>query len=426
MIPRPPARASAVMDNVMVVLGAGLVILDYVIKFLAIGVLPSNRKPSSAMAWLILILIIPLAGFVIFLFLGRTNLGRGRLAGSARPTRPSARPPSCCPATTVAEPAYLASMATLNHNLGSLPLQDGNRVDLIPGYRDAINAMTAEVETAPGDRRGRVLHRRLGRGDGSVVRGAGRGRRRRGVKVRLLFDHMGSRSIPGYAEFEKRLDASGIEWRPMLPVRPLKGQFQRPDLRNHRKLLVVDGTVAFMGSQNLIEPGYNKAEQPQGRAGVRRARRAHRRADGQRPARGLREGLVHRDPRAHGRGDRRGRRRPPRRRGRRPGAAERAGVRHREQPAPVHRPDLLGADADLGDEPVLRPRRAAAVRLDHRRPAGSGRGALRERGGRPVHGLPRPVLLLPGAARGGHPDLPVPRRRPCCTPSTSRSTTTWR
>ena len=44
----------------------------------------------------------------------------------------------------------------------------------------------------------------------------------------------------------------------MLPVRPLKGQFQRPDLRNHRKLLVVDGRVGFMGSQNLIEPGYNK------------------------------------------------------------------------------------------------------------------------------------------------------------------------
>jgi len=44
----------------------------------------------------------------------------------------------------------------------------------------------------------------------------------------------------------------------MLPLRPLKGQFQRPDLRNHRKLMVVDGHVGFMGSQNLIEPGYNK------------------------------------------------------------------------------------------------------------------------------------------------------------------------
>ena len=44
----------------------------------------------------------------------------------------------------------------------------------------------------------------------------------------------------------------------MLPIQPFKGEWRRPDLRNHRKILVVDGTVAFTGSQNLIEPGYNK------------------------------------------------------------------------------------------------------------------------------------------------------------------------
>ena len=80
----------------------------------------------------------------------------------------------------------------------------------------------------------------------------------RGVTVRLLFDHLGSRGIPGYKEFVARLEGSGIDWHLMLPLRPLKGQFQRPDLRNHRKLLVVDGRIGFMGSQNLIEPGYNK------------------------------------------------------------------------------------------------------------------------------------------------------------------------
>jgi cardiolipin synthase len=42
----------------------------------------------------------------------------------------------------------------------------------------------------------------------------------------------------------------------MLPVQPLKGRYQRPDLRNHRKLMVVDDSLAFIGSMNLIEPGY--------------------------------------------------------------------------------------------------------------------------------------------------------------------------
>jgi len=47
-------------------------------------------------------------------------------------------------------------------------------------------------------------------------------------------------------------------------VQPLKGRYQRPDLRNHRKILVVDGEVGFMGSQNIIDRSYNK------RANIRR------------------------------------------------------------------------------------------------------------------------------------------------------------
>ena len=44
----------------------------------------------------------------------------------------------------------------------------------------------------------------------------------------------------------------------MLTINPFKGEWRRPDLRNHRKILVIDGTVAFTGSLNLIEPGYDK------------------------------------------------------------------------------------------------------------------------------------------------------------------------
>lgn len=74
----------------------------------------------------------------------------------------------------------------------------------------------------------------------------------------MLFDHFGSRSVPGYKEFTALLGRTGIEWHPMLPIAPFKGEWRRPDLRNHRKILVVDGAVAFTGSQNLIEPGYNR------------------------------------------------------------------------------------------------------------------------------------------------------------------------
>jgi cardiolipin synthase len=44
----------------------------------------------------------------------------------------------------------------------------------------------------------------------------------------------------------------------MLPVQPLKWKFQRPDLRNHRKILILDGKIAFTGSQNMVDATYNK------------------------------------------------------------------------------------------------------------------------------------------------------------------------
>jgi cardiolipin synthase len=75
--------------------------------------------------------------------------------------------------------------------------------------------------------------------------------------VRLLADHVASRRVPKADETFAELDRMGVKWAWMLPVMPLKGKYQRPDLRNHRKLVVVDGTVAFVGSQNLIDRSYN-------------------------------------------------------------------------------------------------------------------------------------------------------------------------
>ena len=69
----------------------------------------------------------------------------------------------------------------------------------------------------------------------------------RGVMVRLLFDYLGSKGIPGYKDMLTRLDETRIVWRVMLPIGLRKGQLRRPDLRNHRKILVVDGAVAFTG-----------------------------------------------------------------------------------------------------------------------------------------------------------------------------------
>jgi cardiolipin synthase len=239
--------------------GAALWLLSFGLGVAALGIIPGNRKPSSAMAWLLLIFVLPFVGLVIFLLLGSTAVGKKRdLKQDQANSR--IRDGAATVATRLTDytgPDYVQSVAALNRNLGSVPALPGNEAELYPDYRESIAAMTSDVEQAE-----RFVHVEfyITAWDEvtapffeALVRAT-----ERGVTVRLLLDHLGSKGIPGYKEMICRLNATEIDWRLMLPVQPLKGEFRRPDLRNHRKILVIDGRVAFMGSQNLVEPGYNK------------------------------------------------------------------------------------------------------------------------------------------------------------------------
>jgi len=221
-------------------------------------VIPGNRKPSTGMAWLILVLAVPYLGIIAFALFGSTSVGRKRRAWQRQVNEEvmaAARAQGDAAALTPA--GDLAGAARLNEVLGSLPMSEGNRVAVLSDYSGAVEAMREEVLKA-----GSFVHVEfyITAWDDvtasffeALVEAS-----ERGVDVRLLFDHLGSRGIPVYKDLVKRLKATKIAWAPMLPISLRRGQIRRPDLRNHRKILVVDGRVAFTGSQNLIEPGYNK------------------------------------------------------------------------------------------------------------------------------------------------------------------------
>ncbi|GAA4747440.1 cardiolipin synthase [Nocardioides endophyticus] len=257
---------------VPVLLSAALVVANVAIVVCALIVLPGGRRPQTAMAWLLLILAIPFLGFVLFLLFGRTSVGKKRRALQAEV---NAAILAAAHLEDIEDherrvelPPLVQSFARLNRHLGVLPLSFGNTVELIEDYQGGIEMMAREVAAATD-----YVHVQfyISAWDEmtapffeELVRAT-----ERGVKVRFLFDHIGSKGIPVYKEMLAKLEPTSIEWAAMLPIRPLKGEVRRPDLRNHRKILVVDGRVAFSGSQNLIEPHYDKPKnQKLGRAWV--------------------------------------------------------------------------------------------------------------------------------------------------------------
>lgn len=240
-------------------LGAALWMVSFGLGVAVLGIIPGNRKPSAAMAWLLLIFVLPVLGLVIFLLFGSQKVGKERDSKQAQANAVIRERTAGMTAllATYPGPEYVRSVATLNRNLGSLPALEDNSAELYSDYLESIKAMQVLVEEAQSFVHVQFYITAWDAVTGPFFEALNRATAR-GVTVRLLFDHLGSRGIPGYDEMVERLESTQIDWRPMLPLQPLKGKFRRPDLRNHRKILVVDGRHGFMGSQNLIEPGYDK------------------------------------------------------------------------------------------------------------------------------------------------------------------------
>lgn len=236
--------------------------ISWLIFIGALFVVPRNRKPSSATAWLMLIFLLPYLGLLIFLIIGSPKLSRRRRAQQramneyiSERTETLEQMPQLAPLFDPPFPERYEPFVRLNTNLGGLPICTGNTVELLPDYDGAIQTIAEAVNGAQTFVHVEYYVLAMDRTTEAFFVALEQAARR-GVTVRVLLDHMGSLLYPGSKQMRKRLTAAGIEWHWMLPVRPFSNQWNRPDLRNHRKIVVVDGQVGFMGSQNMIDKTY--------------------------------------------------------------------------------------------------------------------------------------------------------------------------
>ncbi len=229
------------------------------IRVLAVVFVPKNRRPATAAAWLLAIFFLPYPGLIAFLLFGSTKLPRRRRAKQERINQyvMSATAGIEAAERTDAWPEWFASLVALNRGLGAMPLVGGNTARIFGDYERSIHEMTEAVRGATTFVHVEFYILSLDATTGPFF-DALADAVRRGVTVRVLLDHVASFRARGYFRTIRRLKAIGVEWRLLLPVQPWRGRWQRPDLRNHRKVVVVDGRVAFMGSQNMIDRTYDR------------------------------------------------------------------------------------------------------------------------------------------------------------------------
>jgi cardiolipin synthase len=234
------------------------VLVHAAIVVTALIVIPRGRKPTAAMAWILLIVILPGVGVVLYLVIGSVRLPAKRRAEQARIDgiiRDRVRENEL-ERTDADWPRWFERVVRQNETLTALPASWGNEASLYGDYQASIDAMAAEIDTAQS-----FVHVEFfivawddtTRGFFAAMERAVA----RGVTVRLLADYVSTRRLGNCKATLAELDRIGVKWAWMLPVMPFKGKYQRPDLRNHRKIVVVDGRTGFMGSQNLISRDYD-------------------------------------------------------------------------------------------------------------------------------------------------------------------------
>lgn len=233
------------------------IVLELVLKVYAVGTVPENRRPASSSAWLLLILFLPLVGFPLYWLIGSPWVRGRRHEVQARANQLLEEINADLPPlpADVAVSDGLASVVTMNRRLTSLPCVTGADEGLFGDTEEFFAALAEAIEGAHDHVHVEFYIVARDASTEPVFRAMFEAVRR-GVTVRLLLDHLGSRKYPGRKQMEQALTDGGVDWHYLMPIDPLRGRWRRPDLRNHRKLMVVDGTVGFVGSHNLIGAAY--------------------------------------------------------------------------------------------------------------------------------------------------------------------------
>jgi cardiolipin synthase len=233
----------------------------WVVRILMVPVILRRQfAPGAAVAWLGIIFLHPYIGFVLYMTVGETRLGPNRverhrqLVAHFRSALRSATPPPEKDGHGVISDAY-EPMVLQAQKISGLPILGGNSVEFLTECTPMVERLVADIDAAASQVH-LLYYMIVADETGERVAAALERAAKRGVVCRVLADAVASRSFFGRCGMARRLEAAGVKVAAALPVAPIQRRLPRMDLRNHRKLSVIDGRIAYAGSHNLVNPDY--------------------------------------------------------------------------------------------------------------------------------------------------------------------------
>ena len=224
-----------------------LVIYSLTILGVILVVITDNRNPLKSVPWIVVLLLAPGVGLVFYFFFGQ-NLSKRRSLSRRMRKRLATQIADDAGSGPGVPEAHRPLAELLVRTLHAVPLY-GTRITIYADGRSKMEALLAEIARA---RHHIHLQYYIFCDDetGLALRDALIAKAREGVAVRILYDDVGCHSVR--KEFFEEMRRAGIEVHAFLHVKfPLFTS--KINYRNHRKIVVIDGCVGFLGGMNIAD-----------------------------------------------------------------------------------------------------------------------------------------------------------------------------
>jgi len=219
-----------------------------------------HRQPASRIAWIVVVIMLPVLGILAYIAFGEVNIGWGRVRKLRKIIKdmnnslPKVAEDESERKVEIPD-QYTPAFATGKSINGFSPYR-GNSARLPADSNAVIDSMVADMDAAK-EHIHLSFYIWLMDHNGLKIVEALKRAAARGITCRVMADDIGSREMVRSEYWEEMKDA-GVKVAILLPIgnillRPFVG---RVDLRNHRKIVVIDGKITYSGSQNCADPEF--------------------------------------------------------------------------------------------------------------------------------------------------------------------------
>ncbi len=212
-------------------------------------IISENRNPLKSLAWVMVLLLVPFVGLILYIFFGRSLKNTHMVSRKNKRRLKKHETMRRVDMGRLSLSRESVQQIRLAHSMTGAIYYPGNKVEIFTSGREKFESLLRDIESAQ-----RYIHMQyyIFEDDeiGHTVRDILIRKAREGVAVRVIYDHIGSIHVK--RRFFREMEEAGIKVYPFFRV-TFPHFATRVNWRNHRKLCVIDGRVGYIGGMNIAD-----------------------------------------------------------------------------------------------------------------------------------------------------------------------------